>query len=172
LAVEFALCMGEVDKLAKLWRTVSDEDKQGLARSLFEHIVFDLDTRQIVDFRLKPWADRWLVPRAALYDETGTEQKPKSPQKDNQGLYTDVPHRGLYGSTFPELDAAVQTVLQILYKDQPPPTRPLSNRVSLMQKRNDEIRSRFKAGETIAELSAAYGISKQRVHQIVKGRHR
>lgn len=95
LAVELALCMEAVDKLAQLWDTASDEDKQGMARSLFESVVFDLDTRQIVDFRLKPWADRWLVLRAALYDETGVDRKPKSPQKDDQDLCTDVPHRGL-----------------------------------------------------------------------------
>ncbi len=38
-----------------------------MARSVFSYIVYDLDTRRITDFRLKPWADRFLVLRAALY---------------------------------------------------------------------------------------------------------
>ena len=45
------------------------EDRQGIARSLFSYIVFDLDSRRIVDFRLKPWADRFLVLRAAMYEQ-------------------------------------------------------------------------------------------------------
>jgi DNA invertase Pin-like site-specific DNA recombinase len=59
-ALELAMCMQAVDKLAKLWDAGDDEDKQGMARSLFSYIVYDLDTRRIVDFRLKPWADRFL----------------------------------------------------------------------------------------------------------------
>ncbi len=44
-----------------------------MARMLFEYVVYDLDRQQIVDFRLKPWADRYLVLRASLYgdDEGG-----------------------------------------------------------------------------------------------------
>jgi Mor family transcriptional regulator len=70
------------------------------------------------------------------------------------------------------MDAAVQTVLQILYKDQPPPTKPLPNRVSPKQKRNEEIRARYKAGETLEQLAKEYGVSFQRIQQIIKGRHR
>ncbi len=44
------------------------EDRQGLARSLFSEIVYDLDARRIVDFKLKPWADRFVVLSAALYE--------------------------------------------------------------------------------------------------------
>jgi hypothetical protein len=42
------------------------EDCQGLARSLFERIVFDLDQRRIVEFKLKAWAHRFLVLRQAM----------------------------------------------------------------------------------------------------------
>jgi hypothetical protein len=68
LAVELALCMEAVDKLSRLWEISDPEDRRGLAHSLFESIVYDLDAQQIVDFRLKPWADRFLTLRAGLYE--------------------------------------------------------------------------------------------------------
>ncbi len=67
--LELAMCMDAIDKLARLWDIGDDEDRQGMARSLFSYIVYNLDTRRIVDFRLKPWADRFLVLRAALYED-------------------------------------------------------------------------------------------------------
>lgn len=57
------------------------EDRQGLVRSLFEYVVYDLDSRRIVDFQLKAWADKFVVLRASLYDDEfgdGTQQKKPS----------------------------------------------------------------------------------------------
>ncbi|MCZ7554590.1 MAG: recombinase family protein [Anaerolineales bacterium] len=68
LALEFAMCAEALDKLVRLWEVGEDEDRQGLVRSLFDEIVYDLDTQRIVDFRLKPWADQFVVLRAALYE--------------------------------------------------------------------------------------------------------
>lgn len=68
------MCMDALDKLVRLWDMGEPEDRQGMARSLFTHIIYDLDTRRIVDFRLKPWADRFLVLRAALYEDQDTDQ--------------------------------------------------------------------------------------------------
>lgn len=73
-ALELTMCMDALDKLARLWDIGEPEDRQGMARSLFSYIIYNLDTRRIVDFRLKPWADRFLVLRAALYeDESGSD---------------------------------------------------------------------------------------------------
>ncbi len=58
--------MDALDKLSRLWDIGEPEDRQGMARSLFSYIVFDLDTRRIVDFRLKPWA-------ALYHNENGAE---------------------------------------------------------------------------------------------------
>lgn len=69
LAMELAMCMEAVEKIARVWDISSDEDRQGLVRSLFEYVVYDLDKQRIVDFRLKGWADRFLVLGAALYDD-------------------------------------------------------------------------------------------------------
>ncbi|MBZ0304749.1 MAG: recombinase family protein, partial [Anaerolineae bacterium] len=66
-ALELGMCMEAVERISRLWNLADDEDRQGLVRSLFEYLVYDLDTRRIVDFRLKPWADRFLTLRAALY---------------------------------------------------------------------------------------------------------
>jgi|GEM_PF-219464 len=67
-ALELSLCMDALDKMGKLWDMADDEDKQGMARMLFEAVCYDLDSKRIIDFRLKPWADRFLVLRAALYE--------------------------------------------------------------------------------------------------------
>jgi DNA invertase Pin-like site-specific DNA recombinase len=72
LALELGMCIEAVEKIARLWDMSDVEDKQGLARSLFTQLTFDLDTQRIVDFRLKPWADRFLTLRATLCDEDDT----------------------------------------------------------------------------------------------------
>lgn len=68
-AIELAMCMEALDNLARLWDSASDEDRGEMARVLFESVTYDLDRQQIVDFRLKPWADRYLVLRASLYGD-------------------------------------------------------------------------------------------------------
>jgi hypothetical protein len=60
LALEFAMCIDVVNTMASRWRDASLEDKQGMARNLFNELVFDLDTHRIVGFKLKAWADRGL----------------------------------------------------------------------------------------------------------------
>ena len=69
LAMELTMCIQALEALNRLWEVSNDEDKQGMARHLFEYIVYDLDRQEIVDFRLKAWADQFLVLRAALYAE-------------------------------------------------------------------------------------------------------
>jgi DNA invertase Pin-like site-specific DNA recombinase len=69
IAIELMLCIEAVEKIASLWEVSDDEDRRGMARNLFSYIVYDLDTRRIVDFRLKPWADRFVTLRGALYNE-------------------------------------------------------------------------------------------------------
>lgn len=76
-AMELRMCMEALERITRLWDSGEDEDKQQLARMIFDHVVYDLDLRQIVDFRLKPWADRYLVLRAALYnnDDRGNDDR-------------------------------------------------------------------------------------------------
>lgn len=69
LAMELSMCVQAVETLGRMWDISDDEDKQGMARHLFEYITYDMGTQQIVDFRLKPWADQFLTLRAGLYAE-------------------------------------------------------------------------------------------------------
>lgn len=83
-AIELAMCMEALDTLVDIWDTANDEDRQQMARMLFEYIVYDFDRQQIVDFRLKPWADRYLILRAALYGDDGAGM-PDGGQDDDSG---------------------------------------------------------------------------------------
>ncbi len=68
-AIELKMCMNVVNQMLELWDASTDEDRQQMAHMLFEYLVYDLDAQQIVDFRLKAWADRYLVLRTDLYDD-------------------------------------------------------------------------------------------------------
>jgi DNA invertase Pin-like site-specific DNA recombinase len=76
LALEFGMCMEAVRSIETLWDSADDEDKQGMVRNLFSYIVYDLDYRRIVDFRLKPWADRFLILRAERHAEESKDAPP------------------------------------------------------------------------------------------------
>jgi hypothetical protein len=92
IALELTLCMDALDKIARLWDVSDDEDRQGMARSLFTEVIYNLDTHRIVDFKLKPWADRFLVLRAALYE--GENQDAEDSSSASQGMCTDVTPTG------------------------------------------------------------------------------
>jgi len=87
IALELALCVEAVDKINQLWEIGDDENKQGMARNLFSYIVYDLDIQRIVNFRLKPWADRFITLRAALYDDfEGKENLLSTVQEEGKGM--------------------------------------------------------------------------------------
>ena len=62
---------------------------------------------------------------------------------------------------------AVQRVLTRLYDGIPLPSTLQPNKTQKQSDRNVEIRQRHAAGETIRALAQAFGISKQRIHQIL-----
>jgi hypothetical protein len=73
-AIELRMCMEVVSHIREMWHSGKDEDRQQSARMLFEELVYDLDQQRIVSFTLKPWASRFLILRAALYEaEDDTE---------------------------------------------------------------------------------------------------
>jgi hypothetical protein len=57
---ELKMCVEALARLVALWDAGDAEQRQALARSLFSHIIYDLDARRIVSFKLKPWAERFL----------------------------------------------------------------------------------------------------------------
>lgn len=83
IKLELTTCMGIVRRLKEFWDYTSGEDRKLLAQSLFDEIIYDLDLKRIVDFKIKNWAEPFLVLRAALYlDEMGEELK----NRFNSGL--------------------------------------------------------------------------------------
>lgn len=69
-----------ISNLVQHWHQGSAQDRRGLAHSLFEYLVYDLDTQQITDFKLKPWAELLMQLKVTLDDsgdsEAGTGGKP------------------------------------------------------------------------------------------------
>lgn len=57
-----------VGKLSQLWDDSSNEDRNRMAHALFDFVVYDLDKRRIVNFKLKPWMDQFLVLHAATVE--------------------------------------------------------------------------------------------------------
>jgi DNA invertase Pin-like site-specific DNA recombinase len=93
LSVELAMCIEAVERISRLWTISSDEDRQALTRSLFSEIIYDLDQQRIVSFKLKAWADRYIILREALYETE--DQEPRQPKSDP--TYTDVSENSLWG---------------------------------------------------------------------------
>lgn len=76
ILLELTTCLELVQRLQTFWADVSLEDRRILAHSLFDEILYDLDTQRITSFKVKPWAEPFLMLRAALYeDEMGEEMK-------------------------------------------------------------------------------------------------
>jgi hypothetical protein len=82
--MESSMCIQAVEALSSMWEVAGGEDRQGMARHLFEYLTYDLGKRQIVNFRLKPWADQFLTLRAGLYpDERGKDDGNPVAQRDS-----------------------------------------------------------------------------------------
>ena len=64
---------------------------------------------------------------------------------------------------------AASRLLDWLYDGIPLPEVLQPNQTQPKRTRNEEIRERYAAGETLIALAKDYGISKQRVHQIITG---
>src|SRR5690606_4270446 len=100
-ALEYALTLETVERLANFWEISSDEDKQGMVGLLFEYIEYDLDAKRITDFRLKPWADKFVILRAALY-ETETTNPPQFSETGSRGDSDETVLEPLYRDARPE----------------------------------------------------------------------
>jgi hypothetical protein len=81
-----------------------------------------------------------------------------------------MPYRGFNTTPCFDLWLATFHIVEMLYHT-PYPETPQTDRVEKPQ-RNVQIIARYEAGETGARLAEAFGISEQRVNQIVRGKRR
>jgi hypothetical protein len=81
-----------------------------------------------------------------------------------------MPHRGFNPAACFDLWLATFHILEMLY-DTPFPDEPQTDHIEKID-RNAEIIDRFEAGETGASIAQVYGISEQRVNQIVRGKRK
>jgi len=72
----------------------------------------------------------------------------------------------------PSLNAAIQHVLDLLYAGILRPTKPVIQKHISKSQHNEQLRTRYAAGESIADLAREYEISDQRVFQIIHYRQR
>ena len=80
--------------------------------------------------------------------------------------------KGLEVPSFPKLLFAMVFATAISYYGQVLPQTPISNSTPAKCARNAKIRARHKRGESGATLAEVFGISVQRVHQILRGKRR
>lgn len=76
----------------------------------------------------------------------------------------------VWGNSVHTLEGATQRILKLLYGDETLPPTPISNKIPQKTARNEAIRRRYAAGESVPELARAFRVSQQRVHQILRGR--
>lgn len=84
--IAFQLTTEMVANLVHNWNEANHEMRRTLAGSLFDYLVYDLDMQQIVDFKLKPWAELLMQLQITLVDD----KKVPSDPEGNRG-YSDVP---------------------------------------------------------------------------------
>lgn len=84
-AAELALCMEALNNLSRMWDISDDSERQALAKGLFTELTFNLNARRIVNFRLKPWADRFITLRASLYDTQAANENDDNGDNDGDG---------------------------------------------------------------------------------------
>jgi Mor family transcriptional regulator len=172
-AVELRMCMNVVNQITELWDSSVDEDRQQMAHMLFEEIVYDLDSWRIVDFRLKPWADRYLVVRVDLFGNDDSSPNASEDQKQNAHLKQMsvlCPIGAYEAQNAPTLEPVARAVACVLARIRAlsqPPDPSLS-----IRDRNHIILARFEAGESQAALARAFDISYQSVHQIIQEKRR
>ena len=82
-----------------------------------------------------------------------------------------MPPRGYYTLANLTTSEAASRLLDWLYDGIPLPEVLQPNQTQPKLTRNEELCKRHEAGETLISIGNAYGISKQRVHQIVTGSH-
>jgi hypothetical protein len=105
----------------------------------------------------------------------GSEGYEKALEKANcnelLGCCNPMPHRGFKPAACFDIWLATFHIMEMLY-DTPFPAEPQNDLVHEKVERNADIIARHETSETGASLAQSFGISEQRVNQIVRGRRR
>ncbi|MEL7591661.1 MAG: helix-turn-helix domain-containing protein [Anaerolineaceae bacterium] len=76
------------------------------------------------------------------------------------------------GSFIFTFEEAVSALVNRLYPGSPPSPTSISPSTPKKVDRNAEIRARYAAGMSVPDLARQYGISKNRVYQILRGKRK
>jgi DNA invertase Pin-like site-specific DNA recombinase len=94
---EITTTIESLRRIQDFWDMSQGEDRKLLAHSMFDEIVYDLDRRRIVDFKVKQWAEPYVIMRSTLYrDQMGEEMK----NRFNSGLSSKVSYYSPNGSPY------------------------------------------------------------------------
>ena len=78
-----------------------------------------------------------------------------------------MPPRSIDTISVSHLVEAMDRLVWRLYLGRIARSMPITDKTAIKSRRNDRIRARYEAGEGLSELAQIYGISKQRVWQII-----
>ncbi len=73
--------MEMANRLQQFGEISEGEDRKLLAHSLFDEIIYDMDRRQIIDFKVKQWAEPFLILRAACVQRPNGRRNEKPLQQ-------------------------------------------------------------------------------------------
>lgn len=80
--------------------------------------------------------------------------------------------RGLRARGFQHLVDGISYGMLLMYIGQKPPDFPVTDHTPSKHERNRRIRERYAKGETVVSLAEVFGISQQRVSQILRGKRK
>ena len=83
-----------------------------------------------------------------------------------------MPHRGLEPRGLHSLVDALNYGMLLMYIGQKMPMAPLTDHTPSKPTRNQDIQARYAQSETVIGLAAVFGISQQRVSQILRNRRK
>jgi len=67
----------------------------------------------------------------------------------------------------PSINAAIECVIEQLYAGIPLSFQPITEKHISKAERNAEICQRYEEGETLEEIAEGFGLSHQRIHEII-----
>jgi len=82
--VKLEECLHLLNNLDEAWDIADPAERQQLVRQVTEYITFDTNTQLMTDFRLKSWADDFLVVRAAQLQQDSPLKKAQNPVSDDE----------------------------------------------------------------------------------------